>query len=285
MGIRKRFLVAAFLVTALTEGLTRSPRSFGRTRASISRVLLTDSESNSEDFFISRRVIFRRFSAALSLLSVPRSAYSATEPRSIRPTSYSIIETDPPQMQPFTSSGEQRIISEATKQSSAILIGSHGTREDDFLEANLIVRISQASERPIVISLSSIVQSDRTQKALDDYVSKNNNNDVAAEDTLRNGVDSISVSSVVRMLPVLRTAREIGAKVVAAGLDSQVVTQVRTKGLEALGSQSSSFSIRSIRTSRDTSQPYRVINRSNFSEVPEAVHGSRCNEGVSAVQR
>eukprot|EP00614_Pseudopedinella_elastica_P030271 CAMPEP_0172636806 /NCGR_PEP_ID=MMETSP1068-20121228/205729_1 /TAXON_ID=35684 /ORGANISM="Pseudopedinella elastica, Strain CCMP716" /LENGTH=402 /DNA_ID=CAMNT_0013449317 /DNA_START=69 /DNA_END=1277 /DNA_ORIENTATION=- len=156
------------------------------------------------------------------------------QPRSPRPTFYEIKMVNPPQMQPFSSRGERRVVGELTKL-PAVVIGGHDTASDSELEAKLLRQLSEgAGSRGIVVASSAAVQEEGTQAALDAYVSRANADEAAAEETLRAGSVWVAGGSCDSLLPVLRVARQLGGvRVVAVGVADATVAQVRAKGLEA----------------------------------------------------
>ena len=180
--------------------------------------------------------------SAAAATASPARAASPVGPMSPRATFYGITKTDPPAMQPLTSRGERRVITELA-QLPAVVVGDHGSEEDGELEARLLKQLAEAAGgRGIVVALAALAATEQGQRALDAYVGRAEADGADAEAALRGAVECTEGAAFDGLLPLLRAARSLGGvRLAAAGVADADAALVRRKGLEALGRRSGDF--------------------------------------------
>jgi hypothetical protein len=167
-------------------------------------------------------------------------ASATSRPRTIRSTGYFVTPTNPPMMQPLSERTQKHTI-EVLAKCPAVIIGDHGNIEDHLLVARLLEQFSDAcrsSKRGIVMTLSSAIGNERTQRALDEFTTRLQVNDAIALEDLRINSDWATEDSVATALPILLTARRLNSanmRLVAIGLEANIINAVRSNGLESIG--------------------------------------------------
>lgn len=170
-------------------------------------------------------------------------ANAEDRPRSVRSTAYLITATDPPMMQPYSDGTQKRILADLSK-CPAVVLGGHPTERDHQLEALIVEKLAvdvDAQKRGIVVTTSAAVGNERTQKAIDAFVSKASSDEGEALNALRESSDWSRGESADSVLPVLAVARRFGARVVAVGLEPRVIETIREKGLASIGSETQEY--------------------------------------------
>jgi len=159
------------------------------------------------------------------------------KPRSSqRPLVYSVEMTNPPSLLPRTQKGEENVAKRFAAADMVILGEHHYSELDHNLEANIISKIlkNKSSERKIVIGLEMVEQ--QFQSALDRYVNDKDSPREEAEGRLfrESEWESRWAWDFEGYLPIFRTAKENGLKLIALGLPSEIKSKLKEKGLDGL---------------------------------------------------